>query len=416
MRLRFVAGALALALFGCPPAFACFDVDSPPSATVHFIAPLQVELTITGLVVKAAGVNPGDFCAAGLGHSGTFITGLVAPPDVVDADDDPPTVDPAFQFNADPTTAGEMATLVPTTPTWAGFSSAISVASAGGNPGDLRFQIIVQPNTTYADLATELADNGFIVTDDATGAGNLAGTNQQVEAISAVTELTDCYNEILESPQEACDAASNAGCVNGVTVCADDCSACVPINYANKCKSSTLNAIGKADKARLKCYAAAAKNGQPVDPNCLARYQNLVTFYWMKVAGSDPAKCPLFGGFPSDTTVDGLINGLSANLVTALPLGGTTGSWKCASDKFKAASLRAVNTLKCWAKGIQHNTTPDPNCLTKVAQKYQGAFVRAENPGNCDAGNVGNQAAVAQLVDDFVTDGMNGVVDLIPPP
>ena len=55
MRLRFVAGALALALFGSPPAFACFDVDSPPSAAIHFVNSTTVELTVTGLVVKALG-------------------------------------------------------------------------------------------------------------------------------------------------------------------------------------------------------------------------------------------------------------------------------------------------------------------------------------------------------------------------
>jgi len=55
-------------------------------------------------------------------------------------------------------------------------------------------------------------------------------------------------------------------------------------------------------------------------------------------------------------------------------------------------------------------------CLTKIDQKYNQAFARAETPGLCDLGNVGNAASVATLIDAFVTDGMNGVVDLIPPP
>ncbi len=74
MRLRFVASALALAFFGSTPAFACFDVDSPPSATIHFVNATTVELTVTGLVVKALGVNPGDYCAAGLGPPATSAT------------------------------------------------------------------------------------------------------------------------------------------------------------------------------------------------------------------------------------------------------------------------------------------------------------------------------------------------------
>ncbi len=102
--------------------------------------------------------------------------------------------------------------------------------------------------------------------------------------------------------------------------------------------------------------------------------------------------------------------------MTALPVGATTGSWKCASDKFKAASLRAVNTLKCYSKAYQNNAAVDPNCLAAVALKFGQAFTRAENPGQCDPGNVGNASSVAMLVDAFVSDGMNGVVDLIPPP
>lgn len=415
MRFRLLAGAFALALFGSPPVHACFDVDSPPSATVRFTQPLEIELTVTGLVVKSGGLNVGNFCAAGLGHSGTVLTNLMSAPDVVDADDDPVTVDPAFFFNSNANATSDMATLVPATPNWVGFASAISEPTFGGNPGDLRFYVIVQPGTTFTDIENELAANGIIVTDDATAGGNLAGTNQQVEAISAVTEQPDCYNDVLDTG-EACDAADNLNCTPGVTVCADDCTACVPIDYANKCKSSTLNIIGKADKARLKCYAAAAKLGQPVDPNCLNRYGLMITVYWLKVAASDPVKCPQFGGFPSDATVDGLVNGLNASLATALPLGGTAGSWKCAANKFKAASLRAVGNLKCYAKAIQHNTTVDPLCLNKIDLKFQSAFVRAENPGLCDPGNVGNATAIATLVDDFVTDGMNGVVDLIPPP
>jgi len=73
-----------------------------------------------------------------------------------------------------------------------------------------------------------------------------------------------------------------------------------------------------------------------------------------------------------------------------------------------------VNTLKCYSKAYLHNTTVDPVCLTKVDTKFNDAFARAETPGFCALN--GNAGAVAALVDAFVTDGMNGVVDIIPPP
>ena len=410
-RLSTSARALVLVMLSAVPSFACFDVDSPPTATIRFLSPTSAELIVAGLSVKTGGVNVGDYCAAGLGHSGTVITGVGAP-GVVDADDDPPTPLAEFAFTSNATTTADIAALVPTTPSWSGFHSPVSGLVTATTPGDLAFTITFPGGTTYTDLETELAATGIVVTDDATAGGNLAATTQQVEAITGLAELPDCYNDVIDSG-EVCDAASDLGCGVG-TICAN-CSQCVAINYPNKCKSQSLSLIAKVDKARLKCYAQAAKNGLAVDPNCLARYLQLVTFGWQKI-GSDLIRCPLFGTFPTSTTIDNLIDGLSANLVTALPLGGTSGAWKCAANKFKAASLRAVNTLKCWTKAYQHNTVVDPLCLTKVDLKYNQAFTRAETPGLCDPGNLGNAAAVATLVDNMVSDGVNGVVDLIPPP
>lgn len=413
MRARFVTSVAALVVsLASIPAFACFDVDSPPTATIRFTSTTTAELIVSGLVVKTGGVTLGDYCAAALGHGGTLMTSVSAPT-VVDAADDPPTPAPELAFVGNGTTTGAVAALVPTTPSWSGFHSGLSGAVAGGSPGDLAFTIGFPSGTTYTDLETELAANGVVVTDDADGVGNLSGSTQHVEAISALTELPDCYNEVIDAG-EVCDAADNLGCGGPTPVCAQ-CTQCVAQNYPNKCKSTTLGMIANTDKSQLKCYAKAAKNGLAVDPNCLAPYQQLVTFAWLKL-GANLVSCPLFPSYPPSTTVDGMVNGLNASLVTALPLGGTSGSYKCASAKFKAASLRLVNTLKCWAKAYQHNTTVDPVCLTKVDQKYAQAFARAEAPAACDPGNVGNAVAVAATIDAFVSDGANGVVDLIPPP
>lgn len=404
------ARALVLVLLFVVPSFACFDVDTPPAASIRFLSTTSAELIVTGLLVKdPTGVNVGDYCAAGLGYSNVILS--VGAPSVVDAADDPPTPAPEFAFGANATTEADMTALTPG-PTWRGFHSSVSGAVPQGSPADLAFTITFSSGTTYTDLETELAANGLLTTDDATVGGNLAGTTQHVEALAAVTELPDCYNDVIDSG-EVCDAASNLGCNPG-DICAS-CSQCVAPNYPNKCKSTALKQIGNTDKARLKCFAQGAKTGQPVDPNCLLPYQVILTFTWQKL-GSDLLRCPLFGSFPPSATIDTAVDTLNNDLATAIVLGGTSGSWKCATNKFKAASLRAVNTLKCWSKAYQHNTAVDPVCLTKVDQKYNQAFARAEAPLQCDPGNVGNAGAVAALIDTFVSNGVTGVVDQIPPP
>ncbi len=411
MRDRYTTGALALALVSllAVPASACFDVDSPPTATIRFTSPTSAELIVSGLVVKTGGLNVGDYCAAGLGYSNVILT--VGAPTVVDAADDPPSPVAEYAFGPNATTQADIATLTPG-PTWSGFHTALAGPVSAGDPADLAFTITFPGGTTYGDLETELAANGLVTTDDATAGGNLAGTTQHVEAISALSELPDCYNDVIDGG-EVCDAASNLGCGVG-TVCAQ-CTQCVAINYPNKCKSTSLNMVANTDKSRLKCYARAAKTGLAVDSNCLLNYSQIITIGWMKL-GANPTTCPLFSSFPTSAAVDNSIDGLNGNLATAFALGVTPGSWKCASYKFKAASLRAVNTLKCWSKAYQHNTAVDSTCLAKVDLKYNQAMARAEAPLQCDAANVGNAGTVATMIDDFVTDGTNGVVDQIPPP
>src|SRR5436853_1613695 len=174
------ARALIFVLSSAVPVFACFDVDTPPTATIRFTSPTSAELIVTGLVVKTGGVNVGDYCAAGLGYSSVILT--VGAPTVVDAGDDPPTPQPEFAFSANATTEADIAALTPG-PTWRGFHSALSGPVSAGSPADLAFTITFSSGTTYSDIETELAANGLITTDDATPGGNLAGTTQNVEAI-----------------------------------------------------------------------------------------------------------------------------------------------------------------------------------------------------------------------------------------
>lgn len=106
------------------------------------------------------------------------------------------------------------------------------------------------------------------------------------------------------------------------------------------------------------------------------------------------------------------MDGLGVALVPVLPLGANTGAYKCAANKFKAASLKAVTRTKCYSKAIQLGQPVDPLCLSRSDSKYQNKFARAELPGLCDPGNLGNATTVANLVDQFVSD----ILLAIPPP
>ena len=79
-----IAALAALATAG--PARACFDVDTSPNPFIWFTSATTAQVAIEGAVVKAAGLSIGDYCAVGLGHSGTLITGVTALAVMDDAD------------------------------------------------------------------------------------------------------------------------------------------------------------------------------------------------------------------------------------------------------------------------------------------------------------------------------------------
>lgn len=398
MRTRFVSAiaALSAVVLSARPVVACFEVDAPLTGTVRFTSATTAEVALDGLVAKTGGLAITDYCAVGFGHSGTLITSVSAL--AVTDGDDPPLPLTEFAFTGNGTTTAAMTSLVPTT-TWSGFHTGISAPVAGGTATQMVFTIAFPGGTTYADLETELAAVGLTASDDADTVGNLLATAQEIEAVSALTELPDCFNGVIDAG-EVCDQDNNLGCSVGF-VC-DQCTQCVAQNNPNRCKSLALSGVAKAQKQRLKCYAKAAKAGQPVNPACLLPYASMIDFLWQKCQQS-VTLCPLFGGWPSSLTVDNQVDGLSASLVTALPLGGTTGSWKCAANKFKASSLRAVNKIKCYAKARKSNLPVNPLCLSQVDTKFSQAFARAEAPLQCDPGNFGNAASVGSTIDSYVT-------------
>ena len=399
---------LLVGMAAASTAWGCLDVDTPLAATVRFTSSTSAEVILSGFVAKAAGLNNGDECAAGLGHSGaliTAVTSLVA----VDADI-PPQPLVAFAYAANATTTSDLTTLAPAS-VWEGFDTTLSGSVTAGTVVDLAFTVTVPNGTTYSDLQNELAANGFVVSDDASG-GALAGTTQNFEGITALTELPDCYNDVLDGG-EVCDGASNLGCLaNELCV---QCSQCVVPDPANLCKSVTLKSTSLHDRATLKCYANTAKLGQPVDPACLTSAAPDLALFWLKLNATymgNPAGCPFFPTYPSDTVIGSQIATFDGDIAALLPLGTTTDAWKCAAKKFKAAALLQVNMLKCYVKALRTNSSVDPVCLSKASLKFTTLFARAEAPALCDALNTGNDVAVANRVDQFVT----YLLGAIPPP
>src|SRR6185436_7346792 len=128
MRARLLAAVGALCLGVAAPVFACFDIDAPPDLVIRFLTPTSAEVTFTNVVVKAAGVNPGDYCGVGFSHQNpgliTSVSGVV----VTDGDDPPLTL-PEFSFTANGTTTSDFTTLIPAN-TWAGFDSGVSASVA----------------------------------------------------------------------------------------------------------------------------------------------------------------------------------------------------------------------------------------------------------------------------------------------
>lgn len=403
MRLRNLVPLLALGLVAGPlPASACFEVDTPPRPVVWFTSATTAKVALEGAAVKSAGINPGDHCAVGLGHSGTLITAVTA---LAVADDvDPegaPIPLPGLAFSTNATTTSDFTTAAPTL-TWQGFHSSVGTAIAGDTYAAMVFDVTVPASTTYQQIIDELQDFAFLGVDDANAAGNLLGTSQSLDGIVGVTELPYCYDDVLTAG-EVCDGATHMGCPVGQSCI--ECSVCVTGNLADACKAKIIRDVGTNGKKKLQCYAKAAKLGTPVNPACLSAVLDL-SVIWPKYTASCPQTLPAAG------SVTSIVDTFGSDLATLLPLGATSGAWKCASKKFKASSLRGFNAIKCHAKAYQTSQPVDPNCLTKVDTKFQLKFTQAEAPAQCDAGNQGNAAPVATRVDQYVGD----VLTAIPPP
>jgi hypothetical protein len=393
-KARLIAIATLAALANATPAFACFETDTTPRPWVWFTSATTAYVTVEGLVVKTGGVNAGDYCAAGLGHSGMLFTAVTGLQVYDDPDPDGgPLLIAELPFATNATTTSDLATAVPGS-TWQGFHSTVSgLGVAQGTPIALRFDVTFPASTTYQDILDELQGSDLVAFDDANAAGNLAGV-PDTEEMLGTGELPYCYDDVVQ-PGEVCDGLSDMGCTPGDSCV--DCSVCITGNPAATCKAGILRSLAYAERSQLKCWAAGARQGLAAAGPCLADV-NTAQMLWLKYVPSCPQT------LPPDSTVQTWIDSLGTDLASIIVLGGNTDAWKCAQQKFKAASFRAVGNAKCYSKAYRLNTTVDPVCLTKVDTKYQGKIAKAELPGLCDAGNVGNSTAIANRADQFVND------------
>lgn len=403
LRARVILALAAIVpLWSALPARACFDVDTSPAPYIWFTSATTAQLAIWGSVVRTPGLVNGDYCAVGLGHSNTLITGITA---LTALDDPDPSGGPlpiaGLSFSPNATTTSGFGVVAPGS-TWQGFHSPVTTSIPVDTPVALVFSITVPGGTTYADIIDNLQGFGFLGIDDSNVGATLAGSNQGIEGIVGVTELPECFDDVIQ-PGEVCDGANDMGCTPGDTCV--DCSACVTGGQAEDCKSKLIRDISNNAKKKLKCYAKAAKLGMAVDPNCLSAVLDL-SLIWPKYTAS----CPQV--FPPDSTITGFVNGLGSDLASTIaPLGVPPAETKCAANKFKAASFRAIAKIKCYSKALASNVSVDPLCLSRADAKYAQKYAAAENIG-CAVGNTANSAAIEGYVDTFVDPD---IVGSIPP-
>lgn len=90
-------------------------------------------------------------------------------------------------------------------------------------------------------------------------------------------------------------------------------------------------------------------------------------------------------------------------VLTGLSAARLTPAARCAKLKRKAAGAKVADKLACNAAAVgRPGGTPDPVCLAKAEQRFQGAFARAERKGGCST--VGDTAAIEARVDACVAD------------
>jgi hypothetical protein len=164
---------------------------------------------------------------------------------------------------------------------------------------------------------------------------------------------------------------------------------------AARCAAGKIKATGKKTQGKLKCEAKAVGKNDPVDAGCLAKVEEQFAGAFEKV--DDKGGCVTTNDAAAlESEVDGFV----ADVLAALPDGGTDDGRKCAAAKIKATGKKAAGKLKCHTKAVAKGRAPDPDCLAKVEAKLASVFMKAEGKGGC--ATVGDAETIEGKVNVFV--------------
>jgi cysteine-rich repeat protein len=156
------------------------------------------------------------------------------------------------------------------------------------------------------------------------------------------------------------------------------------------CAAAKEKAAGRHGQALLSCHAIAARNGMPVDGECLSKAAARAGAAFAKFESA--WDCVTTGD--AAATVDAAATDLGV-VVASLGYEANAGAQRCAFFKRKAAGRHYASRLACYARGAASGRGPDPACTAKAERKLSGAFARSEARGGCSTN--GDAAAILAL-------------------
>lgn len=138
------------------------------------------------------------------------------------------------------------------------------------------------------------------------------------------------------------------------------------------CDAARIRATVGLAKMSLACHAKAARLGEAVDADCLAKSEAKFAALYGK-AGK-PADCTEPG--LTDATLSGMVDGaVTAFVATRRPQGDAN---LCAGRKLQGIATGTLALSKCAAVSAKKALAVDAQCTAKAGTKFDAAFVKAE--------------------------------------
>jgi hypothetical protein len=288
----------------------------------------------------------------------------------------------------------------------------LTITDPDGN--DIGFGTFAQNATTAASFSSyfDPAFNGaFSVIGFATTLANAIGAGQSLQLVFNITctnpndpKLRDALAGFL-----AHSAVIGTGPVmpDGSVEVGDPTHLGVTVASVNdKCQPAKKKCVAKKQDCLLKCHAIAEAKGLPVDPNCLSKCETKFD------GGVNPAKgcvakveakggCMVGNQTASlEAAVDAFVLDVVQQLDPGYPAPVLNA---CSAAKKRCAGKKTAALLKCLAKAEQKHVPVDPNCVSKVIQKFSTCFAKAELiPPSCLT--TGDEAAIEATIDTFAND------------